>query len=85
MLLLLHHLHKTKKKKKKKKKKKLKYRWPQLLKVSAVVSDEDIGSIGKYIMEDVREKKQLASNVWITVFSYRLQKKDVRSYELCMP
>ncbi|CAH8268594.1 unnamed protein product [Arabidopsis lyrata] len=58
----------------------LKYRLPQLLKVSAVVSDEDIGSIGTCSMEDVKERKQVTFGSQFSLTDCRKKTSGVMSY-----
>ncbi|XP_019101918.1 PREDICTED: LOW QUALITY PROTEIN: uncharacterized protein LOC104699123 [Camelina sativa] len=60
----------------------LKYGLPVLLKVSAVVSGEDMGgSIGKYIMEDVKEKKQVQFGLLFFLTDCRKKTSGVMSYK----
>ncbi|AEE79227.1 hypothetical protein AtNW77_Chr3g0210071 [Arabidopsis thaliana] len=79
MLLSLPHLHKSKLFTINN----LRYRCPQLLKVSVVVSDENISSIGTYIMEDVKEKKQVTFGLQFSLTDCRKKTLGVMSYACC--
>ncbi|EFH63528.1 hypothetical protein ARALYDRAFT_476129 [Arabidopsis lyrata subsp. lyrata] len=60
----------------------LKYDNPQLLKVSAIVSDEDIGGlIGKDIINDVKERKEVQFGSRFSLTDCRKKTTGVMSYE----
>lgn len=64
----------------------LKYDNPQLLKVSAIVSDEDIGGlIGKDIINDVKERKEVQFGSRFSLTDCRKKTTGVMSYECDEP
>ncbi|KAL1213693.1 hypothetical protein V5N11_012647 [Cardamine amara subsp. amara] len=60
----------------------LRYNIPQILKVSAVVSEEDIigGLIGKYFIKDVKERKEIQFGTQFFLTDCRQDTTGVMSY-----